>query len=181
MTDGIETFTESGLKLSSGAELEADVIVTATGLNLLLLGGIEVVVDGEEVDFSERIAYKGMMLSGVPNLAIALGYTNASWTLKCDLVAQYACRLINHMDEHGYASATPQAPDPSLPTAAIPRLHLRLRAALDRRPAEARRPPLPGASTRTTSATCACCATARWTTRWSSSAQASAQTSPERR
>ena len=116
VTDGIQTFTESGLKLSSGAELEADVIVTATGLNLLLLGGIEVVVDGEEVDFSKRIAYKGMMLSGLPNLAIALGYTNASWTLKCDLVAQYACRLINHMDEHGYASATPQAPDPSLPT-----------------------------------------------------------------
>jgi cation diffusion facilitator CzcD-associated flavoprotein CzcO len=115
VTDGIETFTETGLKLSSGAELEADVIVTATGLNLLMLGGIELVVDGEEVDLAEKIAYKGMMLSGVPNLAIALGYTNASWTLKCDLVAMYVCRLLNHMDAHGYAIATPQPPDPSLP------------------------------------------------------------------
>jgi monooxygenase len=92
-----------------------DVIVTATGLNLLLLGGMELGVDGEDVDFAAKVAYKGMMLSGVPNLAIALGYTNASWTLKCDLVAEYVCRLLNHMDAHGYAIATPQAPDPSLP------------------------------------------------------------------
>ena len=115
VTDGIETFTETGVKLTSGAELEADVIVTATGLNLLLLGGMEVAVDGEDVDFANKVAYKGMMLSGVPNLAIALGYTNASWTLKCDLVAEYVCRLLNHMDAHGYAIATPKAPDPSLP------------------------------------------------------------------
>jgi monooxygenase len=115
VTDGIETFTETGLKLTSGEELEADVIVTATGLNLLLLGGMELAVDDEDVDFAAKVAYKGMMLSGVPNLAIALGYTNASWTLKCDLVAEYACRLLNHMDTHGYAVATPQAPDPSLP------------------------------------------------------------------
>jgi monooxygenase len=101
VTDRIETFTEKGLKLASGAELEADVIVTATGLNLLILGGIEFEVDGEPVDFAEKVAYKGMMLCGVPNLALALGYTNASWTLKCDLVAQYVCRLINHMDAHG--------------------------------------------------------------------------------
>ena len=115
VTDGIETFTETGLKLTSGAELEADVIVTATGLNLLLLGGIELAVDGEDVDFADKVAYKGMMLGGVPNLAIALGYTNASWTLKCDLVAEYVCRLLNHMDAHGYAIATPKAPDPALP------------------------------------------------------------------
>ena len=115
VTDGVETFTATGLKLTSGAELEADVIVTATGLNLLLLGGIELAVDGEDVDFAAKVAYKGMMLSGVPNLAIALGYTNASWTLKCDLVAEYVCRLLNHMDAHGYAIATPKAPDPSLP------------------------------------------------------------------
>jgi cation diffusion facilitator CzcD-associated flavoprotein CzcO len=115
VTDGLETFTETGLKLTSGAELEADVIVTATGLNLLLLGGMELAVDGEEVEFADRVAYKGMMLCGVPNLAIALGYTNASWTLKCDLVAEYVCRLLNHMDAHGYAVATPRAPDPSLP------------------------------------------------------------------
>ena len=115
VTDGIETFTETGIKLSSGAELEADVIVTATGLNLLILGGLEVEVDGEPVDFSDRVAYKGMMLCGVPNLALALGYTNASWTLKCDLVSQYVCRLLNHMDAHGHEIATPSAPDPALP------------------------------------------------------------------
>jgi monooxygenase len=116
VTDRIKTFTESGIALESGGELEADVIVTATGFNLLLLGGMDVVVDGEKVDFSERVAYKGLMLSGVPNLGMALGYTNASWTLKCDLVAQYVCRLLAHMDRHGYAIATPQPPDPSLPT-----------------------------------------------------------------
>jgi monooxygenase len=116
VTDGIESFTESGLKLTSGAELEADIIVTATGLNLLMLGGLDLRVDDEEVDFSEKVAYKGMMLCGVPNLALALGYTNASWTLKCDLVAQYVCRLMNHMDAHGYDIATPAGPGPSVPT-----------------------------------------------------------------
>jgi monooxygenase len=116
VTDGIETFTETGIELSSGAELEADVIVTATGLNLLLFGGIDLAVDGEPVDFSKTIAYKGMMICGVPNFAMALGYTNASWTLKCDLIAHYVCRLLNHMDAHGYAASTPQPPHPSLPT-----------------------------------------------------------------
>ncbi len=116
VTDSIETFTETGLKLASGAELEADVIVTATGLNMLLFGGIDVTVDGEQVDFSKTVAYKGMMICGVPNLAIALGYTNASWTLKCDLTAKYVCRLLNHMDEHGHSIATPLPPGPSLPT-----------------------------------------------------------------
>jgi cation diffusion facilitator CzcD-associated flavoprotein CzcO len=115
VTDEIETFTESGVKLRSGDELEADVIVTATGLNVLLFGGIDVSVDGERIDFSERVAYKGMMICGVPNLAMALGYTNASWTLKCDLTSHYVCRLLNHMSEHGYEIATPRAPDPSLP------------------------------------------------------------------
>ena len=116
VTDGVESFTETGVKLTSGAELEADVIITATGLNVLLFGGIEVTVDGREIDFGETIAYKGMMICGVPNLALALGYTNASWTLKCDLTAHYVCRLLNHMDEHGYSICTPQPPDPSLPT-----------------------------------------------------------------
>ena len=116
VTDAVETFTETGLKLSSGQELEADVVVTATGLNLLLLGGIDVSLGGEPVDFSKTVAYKGMMICGVPNLALTLGYTNASWTLKCDLVAQYACRLINHMDEHGYDFCTPEPPGPSVPT-----------------------------------------------------------------
>jgi cation diffusion facilitator CzcD-associated flavoprotein CzcO len=116
VTDRIRHFTERGIALESGSELEADVVVTATGFNLLLLGGMEVIVDGQTVDFAERVAYKGLMLSGVPNLAMALGYTNASWTLKCDLVAQYVCRLLEHMDRQGYAIATPQRPDPSLPT-----------------------------------------------------------------
>jgi monooxygenase len=116
VTDRIKTFTERGLALESGREVEAEVIVTATGFNLLLLGGMEVAVDGEKVDFSRRVAYKGLMLSGVPNLAMALGYTNASWTLKCDLVAQYVCRLLDHMDRNGYAIARPQPPDASLPT-----------------------------------------------------------------
>jgi monooxygenase len=115
VTDEIETFTETGLKLRSGEELEADVVVTATGLNVLLFGGVEVAVDGEAIDFSKRVLYKGMMICGVPNFAMALGYTNASWTLKCDLIAHYVCRLVNYMDEHGYEIATPEAPDASMP------------------------------------------------------------------
>jgi monooxygenase len=116
VTDRISTFTEKGLALESGDELEADVIITATGLNVLLFGDMEIAVDGSEVDLSRKVSYKGMMLSGVPNLAYALGYTNASWTLKCDLVSKYVCRLVNHMDEHGYDYCTPRGPDPSLPT-----------------------------------------------------------------
>jgi monooxygenase len=116
VTDRIETFTEGGLKLASGAELEADVIVTATGLNMLALGGMELVVDGAPVVLSEKLGYKGMMVSDVPNLAIALGYTNASWTLKCDLTCEYVCRLLNHMDEHGHRQVVPRNHDPSLAT-----------------------------------------------------------------
>jgi cation diffusion facilitator CzcD-associated flavoprotein CzcO len=115
VTDQIETFTETGIKLASGEELEADVVVTATGLNMLLLGGVTVSVDGEEVNAPDHVAYKGMMLSGVPNMAMALGYTNASWTLKCDLVSEYVCRLINHMDARGYDVALPIEPGPSEP------------------------------------------------------------------
>jgi monooxygenase len=114
VTDRIDTFTETGLRLESGAELEADVIVTATGLNLLILGGMTIAVDGDEIDPAQTVGYKGMMLSGVPNLALTLGYTNASWTLKGDLVAGYVCRLLKHMDELGYRQCTPRAPDPSL-------------------------------------------------------------------
>jgi cation diffusion facilitator CzcD-associated flavoprotein CzcO len=115
VTDRIETFTEKGLRLCSGAELDADVIVTATGLNLLMLGGMSLTLDGREIDLSQTVGYKGMMLSGVPNMAFTVGYTNASWTLKADLVAQHVCRLLRHMDERGYRSCTPAAPDPSLP------------------------------------------------------------------
>jgi monooxygenase len=116
VTDGIETFTEKGLLLESGEELEADVIVTATGLNVRIFGDAEISVDGEPLELPELVTYKGMMIAGVPNLAYALGYTNASWTLKVDLVSEYVCRLINYMDEHGYSHCTPEGPDPSLPT-----------------------------------------------------------------
>jgi cation diffusion facilitator CzcD-associated flavoprotein CzcO len=116
VTDRIERFTETGLKLESGAELEADLIVTATGLNLQAIGGMQLVVDGEQIRLPETMGYKGMMLSGVPNFAISIGYTNASWTLKCDLTCAYVCRLLNHMDEHGFQRATPQNRDPSIET-----------------------------------------------------------------
>jgi monooxygenase len=107
VTDRIETFTERGLNLASGEEVEADLIVAATGLQLLALGGMEIAVDGREVEVAETMTYKGMMLSGVPNFALALGYTNASWTLKADLTSEYVCRLLNHMDEKGYKRCTP--------------------------------------------------------------------------
>jgi cation diffusion facilitator CzcD-associated flavoprotein CzcO len=108
VTDQIETFTETGLKLRSGAELEADIVVTATGLNLKLLGGLEVTVDGARVDFAKTYNYKGMMFSDVPNLALAVGYTNASWTLKAELICRYVCRLLNHMRATGTRQATPR-------------------------------------------------------------------------
>jgi monooxygenase len=114
VTDHIDTFTETGIRLESGAELEAEVIVTATGLNLLALGGMQVAVDSREVTPAETMSYKGMMLGGVPNLAIAFGYTNASWTLKADLTCGFVCRLLNHMDAHGYAQCTPHNRDPSM-------------------------------------------------------------------
>jgi monooxygenase len=114
VTDRIETFTETGLSLASGGELEADLIVTATGLNLVPLGGTQLSVDGREVELPKTMGYKGMMLSGVPNLAVALGYTNASWTLKCDLTCQFVCRLLKHLDVRGYRQCTPQNRDPSV-------------------------------------------------------------------
>ncbi|AIJ22206.1 flavin-containing monooxygenase [Amycolatopsis methanolica] len=123
VTDTIERFTAEGVRLTSGRVLEADIIVTATGLNLLPFGGMDLVVDGEPVEIGERLAYKGMMLSGVPNYAFTIGYTNASWTLKADLVAGYVCRLLNHLDEHGYTTCTPVAP-PSV-TATEPLIDLR--------------------------------------------------------
>jgi cation diffusion facilitator CzcD-associated flavoprotein CzcO len=114
VTDEIESFTETGLRLRSGEGLEADVVVTATGLVLKLMAGLELVVDGEPVDLSKALAYKGMMYSDVPNLAAAFGYTNASWTLKCDLTAEYVCRLLKHMREHGYVQCTPRRTDPTI-------------------------------------------------------------------
>jgi cation diffusion facilitator CzcD-associated flavoprotein CzcO len=114
VTDRIETFTETGLLLESGDELDAEVVVTATGLELLFIGGIEVSVDGEPVDLPTKLTYKGMMLEGVPNLALAVGYTNASWTLKCDLTCQYVCRLLNHLRETGLRQCTAVNDDPTV-------------------------------------------------------------------
>jgi monooxygenase len=115
VTDRIATFTASGLRLESGEELEADTIVTATGLNLLFLGGVALRVDGERPEMSSKLAYKGMMLSDLPNLAFTLGYTNASWTLKADLTSEYMCRLLNHMDAHGYTQCVPRVGDSVVP------------------------------------------------------------------
>jgi monooxygenase len=114
VTDAIDTFTEHGIKLASGGELEADLIVTATGLELIPLGGIELSVDGRTVDIAKTLGYRGMMISGVPNLAVAFGYTNASWTLKCDLTCEFVCRLLRHMDSQGYASCVAENHDPSV-------------------------------------------------------------------
>lgn len=114
VTDTIETFTEKGIKLKSGAELEADVVVTATGLVVQPLGGAKLVVDGKPVKPSDTMIYKGMMYSDVPNLAAVFGYTNASWTLKADLVCEYVCRLLNYMDRKGFKQATPHNSDPAL-------------------------------------------------------------------
>jgi cation diffusion facilitator CzcD-associated flavoprotein CzcO len=114
VTDHIETFTDKGIKLKSGHELEADVIVTATGLQLELLGGMQVTVDGQPVEFGKTFTYKGLMYSGVPNLASVFGYTNASWTLRADLICEYVCRLLNTMDEKGTPIATPRLKDPIL-------------------------------------------------------------------
>jgi monooxygenase len=114
VTDQIETLTKNGIKLRSGTELDADLIVTATGLNLLLLGGLEATVDGVRVDFSKTFAYKGMMFSDVPNLALAVGYTNASWTLKAELICRYVCRLLNHMAKTGTRQCTPRRRSPNL-------------------------------------------------------------------
>ncbi|HYY98950.1 MAG TPA: NAD(P)/FAD-dependent oxidoreductase [Pyrinomonadaceae bacterium] len=111
VTDHIETFTQTGLLLKSGGRLDADIVVTATGLVLKLMSGLRLFVDGEPVDLPKTMAYKGMMYSDVPNLASALGYTNASWTLKCDLTAEYVCRLLKHMDRRGYARCTPRVND----------------------------------------------------------------------
>jgi monooxygenase len=119
VTGTIDTFTERGVRLEDGAELDADVVVAATGLNMLVLGGLQLSVDGEPVEVADTVAYKGMMLSGVPNMALTLGYTNASWTLKADLVAHYVCRTLNHMDATGTAICVPEPPEPSAPTEPI--------------------------------------------------------------
>ncbi len=114
VTDRIASFTEQGLRLESGAELPADIVVTATGLQLLAFGGTELIVDGTPVRLPETMAYKGMMLSDVPNFAFTIGYTNASWTLKADLVSEFACRLLRYMDARGYDTCVPVNDDPGV-------------------------------------------------------------------
>ncbi|NUP05591.1 MAG: NAD(P)/FAD-dependent oxidoreductase [Polyangiaceae bacterium] len=114
VTGHIRTFTERGIELESGRGLEADLVVTATGLKLKCMGGVACEIDGRPVSFSQSLVYKGMMCSDVPNLAFATGYTNASWTLKCDLTSEYVCRLIRHMDQEGFAACTPRRRDPSI-------------------------------------------------------------------
>lgn len=110
VTDTIDRFTETGIRLASGRELAADVIVTATGLNLQLFGGAEIRLDGEPLDLTTTMAYKGMMLSGVPNMAFTIGYTNASWTLKADLVSEFVCRVLGYLDSQGYDRVEPVNP-----------------------------------------------------------------------
>ncbi len=144
-TDRIDTFTETGITLQSGEHLDADIIITATGLNMVSLGEVDVVVDGEPVDFSETIAYKGFAYSDVPNLASTFGYVNASWTLRADLIAHYVCRLLNHMDATGTQICMPRlrASDASMQTGPLLD-HLTsgyIRRAADRYPMQGDREP----------------------------------------
>jgi cation diffusion facilitator CzcD-associated flavoprotein CzcO len=114
VTDCIARFDEAGIELESGQRLDADVVVTATGLNVLFLGDMKLTIDGEQPEMAKTMTYKGMMLSGFPNFAFALGYTNASWTLKADLVSEYVCRLLNHMEAGGYDVCMPEITDRSV-------------------------------------------------------------------
>ena len=108
LTDTIVEFTPNGIRLGSGEHLEADIIVTATGLDLRVLGDVQISVDDQPVDISKTFSYKSMMFSDVPNLVSTFGYINASWTLKADLTAEYSCRLLNHMAETGTRQCTPR-------------------------------------------------------------------------
>jgi cation diffusion facilitator CzcD-associated flavoprotein CzcO len=117
VTDQVETFTDNGIRVASGRELEADLVVTATGLILQPLGGATLRVDGREVDVPSTLIYRGCMFSDLPNFAMCFGYTNASWTLKADLTCAFAARLVRHMEDNGYAYCTPRNRDPSMETA----------------------------------------------------------------
>jgi monooxygenase len=115
VTDRIESFTETGMRLASGAMLDADIVITATGLKLAVLGNTALHVDGERVDPSRTVNYKGLMYTGVPNMANTFGYTNASWTLKADLTARYVCRLLDHMRKTGARQCLVPALAPGTP------------------------------------------------------------------
>ena len=110
VTDTIDTFVPEGIKLASGEVLDADIIVTATGLNMQLLGGLTPTLNGEPIDLTSLMTYKGLMFSGIPNFAITFGYTNASWTLKADLVSEFVCRVLNYMDDNGFDRVVPEHP-----------------------------------------------------------------------
>ena len=116
VTDHIKTFTASGVTLKSGRELQADIIISATGLNLQLFGGMQLLMDGKAVELADKVAFKGMMLDGIPNFAFAVGYTNSSWTLKIGLLCEHFCRLIAYMDRQGYGVCYPQLPAADMPT-----------------------------------------------------------------
>lgn len=116
VTDRIVRFTPTGVLLESGRELPADIVVTATGLEVQPMGGAALAVDSEPVDVASRISYKGMMLSGVPNLVYVAGYPNSSWTLKVGLVSRHFTALLSYLDEHGYDSCRPEPANPDMPT-----------------------------------------------------------------
>ena len=142
VTDEIDTFTERGLALRSGAELEADLIVTATGVKMVPIGGIRLTVDGAEVELPRTIIYRGMMLSDVPNMAFAFGYINQSWTLGTDLTCEQVCRLLDHMDRRGYARCTPRPPEETVgvvPFATLTSGHMQ--RAIDQFPRQTTRDP----------------------------------------
>ncbi len=142
VTDRIETFTPGGVRLKSGRELQADLIVTATGLRLQALGGIELVVDGERVQLAKRVAFRGMMLDRVPNLVFLIGYTNASWTLKVGPVCEHLCRLLAYMDAHGYDTCAAELPYPNMPTRPLLELDAGyVRRAIDALPRQGMREP----------------------------------------
>jgi monooxygenase len=142
VTDHIETFTERGIMLRSGQELEADLVVTATGLNVVFMAGMDVTVDGKPVDVGKTLAYRALMFSDIPNLAVCFGYTNAPWTLKADLTAEFVCRVLQHMRRGGYRRCVPVVDDPAI--TAVPFAGLSsgyIQRALDRLPKQGDRAP----------------------------------------
>lgn len=141
VTDTIERFTGQGLMLASGRELPADIVVLATGLRLNVLGDVSLSIDGRACDLGRTLAYKGMMLSDVPNLAMTFGYTNASWTLKADLTAGYVCRLLRYMDRHGHAVAVPRRDAAVLPRSLLSFTSGYVQRALPILPKQGSRPP----------------------------------------
>ncbi len=144
VTDHIETFTERGIRLRSGNELAADIIVTATGLTMKIMSGVQLVVDDVPVDLAKTLIYKGTMYRDIPNLASAFGYINASWTLKCELIAQHVCRLLNYMDRHAFTQCTPRLQDHSIAEEGEPMMGLTsgyMQRARDTMPRQSHRKP----------------------------------------